>query len=114
MERPCPHCGGQGEYVSEPCVTCDGGGQVRVETAMDVNIPAGVEDGTRIRLSGQGDAAPKGGHQRGDLYIFVSVAPHDLFERDGANLFCHAPLPMTCAALGGELKCQPLTAGAQR
>ncbi len=111
MERPCPHCGGQGEYVSEPCVTCDGGGQVRVETAMDVNIPAGVEDGTRIRLSGQGDAAPKGGHQRGDLYIFVSVAPHDLFERDGANLFCHAPLPMTCAALGGEIEMPTIDGG---
>ena len=114
MERPCPRCGGQGEYVSDPCRTCDGGGQVRVETALDVNIPAGVEDGTRIRLSGQGDAAPKaagpsGG--RGDLYIFVSVKPHDLFERDGANLFCHAPVAMTCAALGGEVEIPTIDGG---
>ena len=111
MERPCPTCGGQGEYVSEPCVACDGAGQVRVETALDVNIPAGVEDGTRIRLSGQGDAAPKGGHQRGDLYIFVAVKPHDLFEREAANLFCHAPLAMTCAALGGEIEIPTIDGG---
>lgn len=114
MERPCPHCGGQGEYVSDPCRTCDGTAQVRVETALDVNIPAGVEDGTRIRLSGQGDAAPKsvGPHgQRGDLYIFISVSPHDLFEREGANLFCHAPLPMTCAALGGEIELPTIDGG---
>ena len=107
MERPCPRCGGQGEYVSDPCRTCDGTGQVRVETALEVNIPAGVEDGTRIRLAGQGDAAPKAagpGGQRGDLYIFVSIKPHELFERDGPNLFCEAHVPMTCAALGGEIE----------
>ncbi|PHR60131.1 MAG: molecular chaperone DnaJ [Robiginitomaculum sp.] len=114
MERPCPTCGGQGEYVSDPCRVCDGTAQVRVETAMDVNIPAGVEDGTRIRLSGQGDAAPKGAGpngQRGDLYIFISVKPHDLFEREGANLFCQAPLPMTCAALGGEIEIPTIDGG---
>ncbi|HHL43672.1 MAG TPA: molecular chaperone DnaJ [Hellea balneolensis] len=114
MERPCPRCGGQGEYVSDPCRTCDGTGQVRVETALDVNIPAGVEDGTRIRLSGKGDAAPKGSGahgQRGDLYLFVSVKPHDLFERDGANLFCHAHVPMTCAALGGEVEIPTIDGG---
>lgn len=117
MERPCPTCGGQGEYVSDPCKTCDGTAQVRVETALDVNIPAGVEDGTRIRLSGQGDAAPKAAGpngQRGDLYIFVSVAPHDLFEREGANLFCDAPLPMTCAALGGEVEIPTIDGGAAK
>jgi len=107
MERACPTCGGQGEYVSDPCKSCDGVGQTRQETELDVSIPAGVEDGTRIRLTGQGDAAPKrgvsGGTQRGDLYIFVSVKPHELFERDGANLFCRAPVPMTTAALGGEV-----------
>lgn len=114
MERPCPHCGGQGEYVSDPCRTCDGTAQVRVETTLDVSIPAGVEDGTRIRLSGQGDAAPKvAGHegQRGDLYIFVSVKPHELFERDGANLFCLAPMAMTCAALGGEIEIPTIDGG---
>ena len=114
MERPCPRCGGQGEYVSDPCRTCDGSGQVRVETELDVNIPAGVEDGTRIRLTGQGDAAPKAAGargQRGDLYIFVSIRHHDLFERDGANLFCRAPVPMTCAALGGEIELPTIDGG---
>ncbi len=107
MERPCPRCGGQGEYVSDPCRVCDGTAQVRVETALEVNIPAGVEDGTRIRLAGQGDAPPKSAGadaQRGDLYIFVSIKPHELFERDGANLYCQAHVPMTCAALGGEIE----------
>ena len=114
MERPCPKCGGQGEYVSDPCRTCDGSGQVRVETELDVNIPAGVEDGTRIRLTGQGDAAPKKAGprgQRGDLYIFVSIRPHDLFEREGPNLFCRAPVPMTCAALGGEVELPTIDGG---
>ena len=114
MERPCPRCGGQGEYVSDPCQTCDGTGQVRVETALEVNIPAGVEDGTRIRLAGQGDAAPKAagpGGQRGDLYIFVSVKPHDLFERDGPNLFCEAHVPMACAALGSEIEIPTIDGG---
>ena len=113
MERSCPTCGGQGEYVSDPCRECDGSGQGRVDTTLDVNIPAGVEDGTRIRLSGQGDAAPKRGGtgQRGDLYIFVSVKPHDLFERDGANLYCRAPVPMTVAALGGEIEIPTIDGG---
>ena len=114
MERPCPRCGGQGEYVSDPCRTCDGSGQVRVETALEVNIPAGVEDGTRIRLSNQGDAAPKASGprgSRGDLYIFVSVAPHELFEREGANLFCQTHVPMTCAALGGEVEMPSIDGG---
>ena len=115
MERACPTCGGQGEYVSNPCTSCDGAGQTRQETELDVSIPAGVEDGTRIRLTGQGDAAPKrgasGGSQRGDLYIFVSVQPHDLFEREGANLFCRAPVPMTTAALGGDVEIPTIDGG---
>lgn len=115
MERPCPTCGGQGEYVSDPCRKCDGQGQVRQPTALDVTIPAGVEDGTRIRLSGQGDQAPKRGHdgqrQRGDLYIFVSVRPHEMFDRDGANLFMRAPVPMTVAALGGEIELPTIDGG---
>lgn len=115
MERACSTCGGQGEYVSNPCGQCDGQGQVRQQTELDVSIPAGVEDGTRIRLSGQGDAAPKrgggGGRQRGDLYIFVSVAPHELFERESANLFCRAPVPMTVAALGGDVEIPTIDGG---
>ncbi len=113
MERTCPTCGGQGDYVSQPCRICDGQGQNRVNTELSVNIPAGVEDGTRIRLSGQGDAAPKrqGGGQRGDLYIFVSVKPHDIFEREGPNLFCRAPVPMSVAALGGEVEIPTIDGG---
>lgn len=115
MERACPTCGGQGEYVSNPCTSCDGVGQTRQETELDVSIPAGVEDGTRIRLTGQGDAAPKrgatGGTQRGDLYIFVGVKSHELFERDGANLFCRAPVPMTTAALGGDVEIPTIDGG---
>ena len=113
MERTCPTCGGQGEYVSDPCRACDGQGQARVETELSVNIPAGVEDGTRMRLSGQGDAAPRrqGNGQRGDLYIFISVRPHDIFEREGANLFCRAPVPMTVATLGGEVEIPTIDGG---
>jgi len=117
MERPCSTCGGQGEYVSNPCRQCDGAGQTRVQTDLDVSIPAGVEDGTRIRLTGQGDAAPRranggiGNGQRGDLYIFVSIRPHDLFEREGANLFCRAPVPMTTAALGGDVEIPTIDGG---
>ena len=111
MERPCSTCGGQGEYVSNPCKQCDGQGQTRQQTELDVTIPAGVEDGTRIRLSGQGDAAPRGRGQPGDLYIFVSVKPHELFEREGANLFCRAPVPMTTAALGGDIEIPTIDGG---
>ncbi len=114
MERPCPKCGGQGEYVSDPCKTCDGSGQTRVERELDVTIPAGVEDGTRIRLSGEGDAAPKGAGPRGDLYLFVHIKPHDIFEREGANLFCRAPLPMTVAALGGDIEVPTIDGGRTR
>ncbi len=113
MERACPTCGGQGEYVSDPCHKCDGAGQTRVDTTLDINIPAGVEDGTRIRLTGQGDAAPRRGGPgaRGDLYIFVSVRPHDLFERDGPNLYCRAHVPMTTAALGGDVEIPTIDGG---
>lgn len=114
MERPCPTCGGQGEYVSDPCKACDGQGQVRQPTELDVSIPAGVEDGTRIRLSGQGDQAAKRGasnRQRGDLYLFISVKPHDMFEREGPNLFMRAPVPMTVAALGGEIEIPTIDGG---
>jgi len=113
MERPCSTCGGQGEYVSSPCTRCDGLGQTRENSVLDVTIPAGVEDGTRIRLTGQGDAAPtRGGEgQRGDLYVFIGVRPHDLFERDGPNLYCEAPVPMTTAALGGEVEIPTIDGG---
>ena len=101
--RTCPTCGGAGQTIRNPCRACGGAGIARKERKLAVKIPAGVEDGMRIRLAGEGDAAPRGG-QAGDLYIFLSVKPHALFERNGQDLFCRAPVPMTTAALGGELE----------
>ena len=103
IERTCPRCGGQGRIVSNPCSTCHGQGQVRRERALQVRIPAGVDDGARIRLAGEGDAGAGAG-PRGDLYIFLSVQPHELFERDGLDLHCVAPVQMCVAALGGEIE----------
>ena len=103
IERTCPRCGGAGKLISDPCRACGGAGQVRRERRLQVRIPAGVDDGARIRLSGEGDAGARGG-PRGDLYIFLSLAPHDIFQRDGLDLLCNAPLPMTVAALGGEIE----------
>ncbi len=103
VERTCPRCGGAGKVITEPCRTCHGAGQVRRERTLQVRIPAGVDDGARIRLAGEGDAGARGG-PRGDLYIFLSVAPHELFERDGLDLHVTAPVPMWMAALGGEVE----------
>lgn len=113
MERTCPTCGGQGRYVKTPCRKCDGVGRVRVERMLSVKVPPGLEDGTRIRLAGEGDAGARGG-PRGDLYIFVSIRPHDIFERDGADLYCRAPVPMTTAALGGEIEIPTIEGGRVR
>jgi len=109
VERTCPRCGGQGRVVSDPCVSCHGHGQVRRERTLQVRIPAGVDDGARIRLAGEGDAGARGG-ARGDLYIFLSVGPHELFERDGLDLHCVVPVPMCTAALGGEIEAPCLKA----
>jgi molecular chaperone DnaJ len=109
IERTCPRCGGAGRVITDPCRTCHGAGQVRKERTLQVRIPAGVDDGARIRLSGEGDAGARGGG-KGDLYIFLSVKPHDLFERDGLDLRCHAPVPMWMAALGGEIEAPCLSA----
>ena len=103
IERACPRCGGAGKVITDPCRTCHGAGMVRKERTLSVRIPAGVDDGARIRLSGEGDAGPRSG-PRGDLYIFLSVLPHDLFEREGMDLHVHAPVPMWMAALGGEIE----------
>ncbi len=110
MERTCPTCGGQGRYVRNPCTGCDGLGLVRRKRRLSVNIPQGVEDGTRIRLAGEGDAGARGG-PRGDLYLFVGVRPHELFERDGPNLYCRASVPMATAALGGEIEAPTIDGG---
>ncbi|MCI0431984.1 MAG: molecular chaperone DnaJ [Rhodospirillales bacterium] len=103
IERTCPTCQGAGEVIDKPCRVCEGGGRVRRERSLSVTIPAGVEDGTRIRLAGEGEAGVRGAPP-GDLYIFLSVAPHAVFQRDGANIFCRVPIPMTTAALGGAVE----------
>jgi len=110
MEQTCPTCGGRGSYVETPCQACDGVGQVRQMRELRVQIPAGVEDGMRIRLAGEGEAGARGG-PRGDLYIFVSVRPHDIFERDGSNLYCRAAVPMVTAALGGAIDAPTIDGG---
>src|SRR3989344_2971860 len=110
VERSCPRCGGTGRLVLDPCVDCHGHGQVRKERKLQVRIPAGVDDGARIRLAGEGDSGARGG-PRGDLYIFLSVRPHELFERDGLDLLCTVPVPMCVAALGGEIEAPCLLGG---
>ncbi len=102
IERACPTCNGQGTIIKDPCKKCGGQGRVRKEKSLKVKIPAGVDTGRRIRLSGEGEAGLRGG-PAGDLYILLSVKPHKLFKRDGSNLYCRVPIPMTTAALGGSL-----------
>ena len=101
IERTCPTCQGRGEMIENPCDSCRGAGRVTKERSLSVNIPAGVEDGTRIRLAGEGEAGLRGGPS-GDLYIFLAMKAHPFFQRDGADLFCRVPISMVHAALGGE------------
>jgi molecular chaperone DnaJ len=103
VERTCPTCHGSGQVISDPCGNCSGHGRITRERTLSVNIPAGVEDGTRIRLAGEGEAGLRGGSS-GDLYIFLSVRPHEFFQRDGADLFCKVPVSMTAASLGGDIE----------
>ncbi|MPZ58623.1 MAG: molecular chaperone DnaJ [Rhizobiales bacterium] len=103
LERTCPICGGRGQVIENPCPTCAGAGRVTRERTLSVNIPAGVEDGTRIRLAGEGEAGVRGGSP-GDLYIFLSIEAHPFFQRDGADLHCRVPISMVTAALGGEFE----------
>ena len=103
VERACPTCGGRGQVIADPCASCHGQGRVTKERSLSVNIPAGVEDGTRIRLAGEGEAGLRGGPS-GDLYIFLSLRAHEFFQRDGADLFCKVPISMTTAAMGGEIE----------
>lgn len=110
MEQTCPHCGGRGQYVKTPCEECDGVGRVRKNRTLNVTVPAGVEDGTRIRLAGEGEAGARGG-PRGDLYIFISVRPHEIFERDGPNLYCRTPASMVQAALGCSIEVPTIEGG---
>lgn len=103
IERTCPTCQGAGEVVDKPCRVCEGAGRLRKERALSVTIPPGVEDGTRIRLAGEGEAGLRAA-PAGDLYIFLSIAPHSVFQRDGAHIFCKVPIPMTTATLGGVVE----------
>ncbi len=113
VERTCSQCQGEGEVIERPCRTCHGAGRVRREKTLSVNIPAGVDDGTRIRLAGEGEPGMRGA-PAGDLYIFVSVAPHQLFRRDGPHIYCQVPLPMTVAALGGTQEVPTVDGGRAR
>jgi molecular chaperone DnaJ len=108
VERTCPTCAGRGEIIDDPCRNCQGAGRVTRDRTLSVNIPAGVEDGTRIRLAGEGEAGLRGG-PAGDLYIFLSIQPHAIFQRDGADLFCRVPIGLVQAALGGEIEVPTLT-----
>jgi molecular chaperone DnaJ len=103
IERTCPTCGGAGRVIKNPCKVCGGVGTVQRERTLQVSIPAGVEDGTRIRLTGEGEAGANGAPP-GDLYVHVAIRPHEIFQRDGANIYCRVPLPMTQAALGGDVE----------
>ncbi len=103
VERTCPMCQGAGQVISDPCPKCNGAGRQRKEKQLEVTIPPGVEEGTRIRLAGEGEAGVHGA-SAGDLYIFLAIAPHRMFQRDGANLGMRMPIPMTTAALGGEVE----------
>ncbi|MCL1627621.1 molecular chaperone DnaJ [Roseibaca sp. V10] len=113
VERTCPTCGGAGQIVKNPCKACGGAGRMEKEANLSVNIPAGVETGTRIRLSGEGEAGLRGG-PAGDLYIFVNVAEHALFKRDAMTLFCRVPVSVARAALGGEVEVPTIDGGRSR
>jgi molecular chaperone DnaJ len=103
IEQTCAACQGAGRIIEHPCKACGGQGRTRREKTLSVNIPPGVEDGTRIRLAGEGESGIRGA-PTGDLYIFITVAPHRIFQRDGANIFCRVPISITTAALGGSIE----------
>ncbi|MEN9010486.1 MAG: molecular chaperone DnaJ [Yoonia sp.] len=113
VERTCPTCNGMGQTIKDPCHKCHGQGRVEKEKSLSVNIPAGVETGTRIRLAGEGEAGMRGG-PTGDLYIFIEVADHKLFERDNVNLFCTVPVSIAKASLGGEIEVPTIDGGRSR
>ena len=109
VERACHTCHGAGQVIDKPCKSCAGQGRVRRDKTLKVNIPAGVEDGTRIRLTGEGEAGTRGG-PAGDLYVFLSVRRHQLFEREGADVHCRVPISMVQATLGGNIEVPTLDA----
>ena len=113
IERTCPICSGRGQILEQPCTDCGGQGRRQQSRTLSVDIPKGIEDGTRIRLANEGEAGLRGGPP-GDLYIFISLKPHDLFQRDGADLYARVPIAMTTAALGGEFEVPTLDAARAR
>ena len=113
LERTCPNCQGRGQVIETPCASCAGSGRVVRERTLSVNIPPGVEDGTRIRLAGEGEAGVRGG-AAGDLYIFLSIGAHPFFQRDGADLHCRVPVSLVTAALGGEFEVPTIDGGKTR
>ncbi|MBB5691389.1 molecular chaperone DnaJ [Roseomonas alkaliterrae] len=113
IERTCPTCGGSGRIIKNPCKICHGAGRVQRERTLNVTIPPGVEDGTRIRLAGEGEAGLRGAPS-GDLYVDVAVKPHPIFQRDGSNIFIRVPLRMTQAALGGHVEVPSIDGGRAR
>ena len=113
IERTCPTCQGLGRMVKNPCRACSGAGRVVKERTINVSIPQGVADGNRIRLTGEGEAGVRGG-PKGDLYIFLSIAPHPLFKREDENLYCRVPVSLTTAALGGHVEVPTLGGGRAR
>jgi molecular chaperone DnaJ len=113
LERTCPGCQGRGQMIESPCPACAGQGRVQKDRSLSVNIPPGVEDGTRIRLAGEGEAGIQGG-PAGDLYIFLSLASHQFFQRDGADLHCRVPVSMVAAAVGGEFEVPTIDKGKTR
>ncbi|MEM9797647.1 MAG: molecular chaperone DnaJ [Pseudomonadota bacterium] len=113
VERTCPTCSGAGQIIKNPCKACGGAGRVQKDRQLSVNVPAGVETGTRIRLSGEGEAGLRGG-PTGDLYIFIEVQDHPIFQRDGGNLYCQVPVALGAAALGGEVEVPTIDGGRSR
>ena len=103
VQQACPRCHGRGKIIIDPCTNCHGQGRVEEEKTLSVKVPAGVDNGDRIRLSGEGEAGPNGGPS-GDLYVEISVKPHAIFERDGADLACEVPVSFATVALGGEIE----------
>ena len=110
VERTCPACGGTGQVITDPCRECNGEGRLKKNKNIEVSIPAGVEEGSRIRLAGEGTAGQKGA-ENGDLYIFISIASHELFDRDGTDIFCNVPISISEASLGGSVEVPTVSGG---
>ena len=112
VQQTCPKCHGNGKMVKDPCPTCSGAGRIKQNKTLSVKIPAGVDEGDRIRLTGEGEAGVNGG-PTGDLYVVVHLKAHDIFQRDGGNLHCEMPISFTTAALGGEIEVPTLGGSAK-